>query len=60
MNVSKYKYTLIYNLKSSFSFCVQNKNASEFLPQKSISRQYQKKEKDKSNSRSEEVVGLDG
>ena len=60
MNVSKYKYTLINDLKSSFSFFVQNKNSFEFLPQKSISRQYQKKEKDKSNSRSEEVVALDG
>ena len=60
MNVSKYKYTLINNLKSSFSFFVQNKNSFEFLPQKSISRQYQKKEKDKSNSRSEEVLALDG
>ena len=60
MNVSKYKYTLIYNSISSFSFCIQNENASEFLPQKFISRQYEKKEKDKSNSRSEEVVALDG
>lgn len=60
MNVSKYKYTLINDLKSSFSFFVQNKNSFEFLPQKSISRQYQKKEKDKSNSRSEEVLALDG
>ena len=60
MNVSKYKYTLINDLKSSFSFFVQNKNSFEFLPHKSISRQYQKKEKDKSNSRSEEVLALDG
>ena len=60
MNVSKYKYTLINDLKSSFSFFVQNKNSFEFLPQKSISRQHENKEKDKSNSRSEEVVALDG
>jgi len=60
VNVSKYKYTLIYNLKSSFSFCIQNKNASEFLPQKFFSKQYEKKEKGKSNSRSEEGVALDG